>query len=366
MYDLAKMKEGFRNRRVSSYNPTGENRDRLEAIEPGETIILADIKGAGIINHIWFTMSPGPRQLSRNDIILRMYWDGNDEPSVVSPIGPFFGQGWNEQYNYASFALSSGPKDGTGLCSYFAMPFAKGARIEIENQADITIKAFYYYIDYLEVKELPNDMGRFHAWFNREITETLPEGETEWNSVGKQRANKDGSDNYVFADIKGKGHFVGLNYYVQCPTPMWYGEGDDMWFIDGEKQASLLGTGTEDFFNTAWCPKEPYQHIYFGYPRVNNDVGFLGRTHVYRFFIQDPIFFEKGLKATIEHGHNNCLTLDLATVAYWYQNKATAVPAIPDKASRKLKPMINSVMMHKWRHEWRKNKGNETDLWGNE
>ena len=92
--------EGFRNRRVSSYNPTGENRDRIEAIEPGETIILADIKGAGIINHIWFTMSPGPRQLSRNDIILRMYWDGNDEPSVVSPIGPFFGQGWNEQYNF--------------------------------------------------------------------------------------------------------------------------------------------------------------------------------------------------------------------------------------------------------------------------
>ena len=115
---------------------------------------------------------------------------------------------------------------------------------------------------------------------------------------------------------------MGLNYYVQCPTPMWYGEGDDMWFIDGEKQASLIGTGTEDLFNTAWCPKEPYQHIYFGYPRVNNDVGFLGRTHVYRFFIQDPVFFEKGLKATIEHGHNNCLTLDLATVAYWYQDKA--------------------------------------------
>lgn len=184
--------------------------------------------------------------------------------------------------------------------------------------------------------------------------------------MGKQTENKDGADNYVFADIKGKGHFVGLNYYVQCPTPMWYGEGDDMWFIDGEKQSSLIGTGTEDLFNTAWCPKEPYQHIYFGYPRVNNDVGFLGRTHVYRFFIQDPVFFEKGLKATIEHGHNNCLTLDLATVAYWYQDKATAVPTIPDKAGRKLKPMVNNVMMHKWRHEWRKNKGNKADLWGNE
>ncbi len=364
MYDLAKMKEGLRNRRVSSYDRTGNNRDHLKAIKPGETAVLADIKGAGVINHIWITMSPGPRQLSRNDIILRMYWDGSDEPSVVSPIGPFFGQGWNEQYNYASFALSSGPNGGTGLCSYFAMPFAKGARIEIENQTDVNIGAFYYYIDYVEMKELPKDMGRFHAWFNREITEALPEGETEWGSVGKQTENKDGADNYVFADIKGKGHFVGLNYYVQCPTPMWYGEGDDMWFIDGEKQSSLIGTGTEDLFNTAWCPKEPYQHIYFGYPRVNNDVGFLGRTHVYRFFIQDPVFFEKGLKATIEHGHNNCLTLDLATVAYWYQDKATAVPAIPDKAGRKLKPMVNNVMIHKWRHEWRKNKGNKADLWG--
>lgn len=99
------------------------------------------------------------------------------------------------------------------------MPFAKGARIEIENQTDVNIGAFYYYIDYVEMKELPKDMGRFHAWFNREITEALPEGETEWGSVGKQTENKDGADNYVFADIKGKGHFVGLNYYVQCPTP---------------------------------------------------------------------------------------------------------------------------------------------------
>ena len=96
MYDLAKMKEGLRNRRVSSYDRTGNNRDHLKSIKPGETAVLADIKGAGVINHIWITMSPGPRQLSRNDIILRMYWDGSDEPSVVSPIGPFFGQGWNE------------------------------------------------------------------------------------------------------------------------------------------------------------------------------------------------------------------------------------------------------------------------------
>lgn len=366
LYDLAKMKSGVRNRRVSSYDKSGNNRDHLKDIKPGETRTVAEIQGIGVINHIWITMALGPDRLNRNDVIIRMYWDGNDYPSVESPIGPFFGQGWNEQYNYAAFPLSAGPGNGTGLSSYFTMPFAKGARIEIENQTDETIGAFYFYVDYLEMKKLPEDMGRFHAWYNHELTEALPEGETEWGVTGKEGENNDGANNYVFADIQGKGHFVGINYYVHCPTPMWYGEGDDMWFIDGETTPSMIGTGTEDFFNTSWCPKETYSHPYFGYPRVNNDIGWLGRTHVYRFFVNDPVFFEKSLKATIEHGHNNNLTLDMATVAYWYQDKASVLPKAPTKAVRSLKPMINSTDIHKWRHEWRKNKGNSSTLWGNE
>ena len=87
-----------------------------------------------------------------------------------------------------------------------------------------------------------------------------------------------------------------------------------MIFIDGEEKASLLGTGTEDFFNTSWCPKTIFTHPYYGYARVNNDNGWLGRTHVYRFFISDPIYFEKSLKGTIEHGHNNNLTLDISVL----------------------------------------------------
>lgn len=366
LYDLAKIKKGVRNKRISSTDPAGGNSDMIRNIKPGETQVLADIKGSGVINHIWITISPRPDRLSRNDIILRMYWDGNDKPSVESPIGPFFGQGWNEQYNYASFPLSAAPDRGTGMSSYFTMPFANGARIEIENQADATIESFYYYVDYLEMDKLPKDMGRFHAWYNHELTEALPEGETEWEVVGKHRNNTTGADNYVFADIKGKGHFVGLNYYVHSPTPMWYGEGDDMWFIDGEMKPSLIGTGTEDLFNTSWCPKEAFCHPYFGYPRVNNDVAWLGRTHAYRFFINDPVFFETALKGTIEHGHNNNLTLDLATVAYWYQDKACALPPAPTKEERRLKPFIGQREIHKWRHEWRKSKGNGSKLWGNE
>lgn len=366
LFNLAKIKSGIRNRRISSTDPTGGNRDHLEPFQPGEKRTIATIEGAGIINHIWITMSPAPDQLSRNDIIIRMYWDGNEYPSVESPIGPFFGQGWNESYNYSSLLLSASPKNGTSMTCYFTMPFEKGARIEIENQSGKTIKAFYFYIDYIEMEEYPKDLGRFHAWYNHNLTAALPEGETEWGLTGKQYPNQTGEQNYVFVETTGKGHFVGINYYVHCPTPMWYGEGDDMWFIDGEKRPSLTGTGTEDLFNTSWCPKEQFSYPYFGAPRVNNDIGWLGRTHVYRFFITDPIFFEKSLKGTIEHGSNNNLTLDIATVAYWYQDSAAPLPLAPTKEQRALKPFINYKDMHRWRDAWRKSKGNNPYLWGNE
>ena len=366
LMELAKVKSGIKNRRISSTDQTGGNRDHLEPFEPGEKRSIAQINGTGIINHIWITISPPPGELSRNDIILRIYWDGNDYPSVESPIGPFLGQGWDERYNYASLPLAAGPENGTSLVSYFAMPFEKGARVEIENQTDKNINAFYFYVDYFEMEQLPEGMGRFHAWYNHNLTEALPEGETEWALTGEWKPNTQRERNYVMISTKGKGHFVGVNYYVHSPTPMWYGEGDDMWFIDGEKNPSLIGTGTEDFFNTSWCPKEPFSHPYFGYPRVNNDIGWLGRTHVYRFFISDPIYFEKEIKGTIETGHNNNLTLDLATVAYWYQDEAVSLPPAPTKEMRQPKPFINFMDMHRWRDAWRKAKGNDPRLWGNE
>ena len=360
---LTTIQEGVRNRRISSADKTGNNNDNVGPIKPGEKWSV-DIPGTGIINHIWFTIAP--MHIMRNDLIFRIYWDGRSTPSVESPIAAFFGNGWDEHYEYATLPLAVGPTNGTGLVSYFQMPFANGARLEIENQSDINIDCIYFYVDYVEMRKLPVGSGRFHAWYNHELTEALPEGETEWGLVGPMGNNVDGANNYLFADIKGKGHFVGINYYVHSPSTMWYGEGDDMIFIDGEEKASLLGTGTEDFFNTSWCPKTLFNHPYYGYARVNNDNGWLGRTHVYRFFVADPIYFEKSLRGTIEHGHNNNLTLDIATVAYWYQDKASVLPKAPTKEERSLKPMINSTDIHKWRHEWRKNKGNGATLWGNE
>ena len=366
MLSLTQIKNNVKTKRVSSYDKTGGNGDCWGGIKPGEKRTIMEVKGAGMINHIWITIAPEAGKLNRNDLIIRMFWDGNAYPSVESPIGPFFGNGWNETYNYSTLPLSVSPGWGKSYVSYFNMPFAKGAKIEIENQANVQIESFYFNIDYTEMPALPENTGRFHAWFNHEVTNALPTGENEWGLLGETGKNPKGKDNYIFADIKGKGQFVGVNYYVNNPSPMWYGEGDEMVFIDGDTIPTLNGTGTEDFFNTSWCPKELFQHPYFGYARVNDETGWLGHTHVYRYFITDPVYFDKSCKFTIEHGHNNNLTLDLASVAYWYQDKAMSLPAPQTKEERRYKPMIGASEIFKWRGAWRTENGNNSQLWGNE
>ncbi len=364
--DLTAIRDNVKNKRISSYDRTGGNKDFLAAIGDGEKRTIADIKGSGIITHIWITIAPPPGQLSRNDIILRMYWDGNDYPSVEAPIGPFFGQGWDESYAFTSLPLSANPVEGRALVSYFKMPFKTGARIEIENQTGEEIRNFYYFVDYLETP-VDEHTGYFHAWYNHQITKAPESGENEWGSLRmKEGVNPDGKNNYLILDTKGKGQFVGVNYYVNSPGPIWYGEGDDMFFIDGDEMPTLNGTGTEDYFNTSWCPKTAFCHPYFGYPRVNGTYGWMGRTHVYRFNIEDPVYFDKSLKFSIEHGHNNCLTLDLASVAYWYAEKPSTLQPIADKEARKFMPEISVTDINRWRDAWRKANGNDPQLWGNE
>jgi hypothetical protein len=366
--ELARLKPGVKNRRVSSYDVTGGNADHLGKVPAGTRRVIFDVKGAGIVNHIWITIAPPPPALSRRDILIRMYWDGETEPSVEAPIGDFFGQGWDESYPFAALPLAAGPREGRALVSYFAMPFARGARIEIENDADRDIDAFYYYVDYLELASLPADLGRFHAFYNHALTEAHPDGENEWSVLGPQGKNTSGARGYLIADIAGKGHYVGVNYYVDNPSPMWYGEGDDMFFVDGEPwPPSLHGTGTEDYFNTSWSPNVLFQHPFFGYARVNGGTGWLGRTHVYRFHVSDPVYFDKSLRFVIEHGHDDNLTLDLSSVAYWYQAEPhKTFPPLPSREARKPMPPIKETDIHLWRHEWRKAKGAGPRLWGNE
>lgn len=363
-----------RSKRISSYDRSGGNSDYVK-IGARETFTLAEMTGSGIVTHIWVTIS-SQDPLHRRNLVLRMYWDGQEHPSVESPIGDFFGQGWGMKYNFVSLPLAAAPKEGNALVCYFPMPYGKGARITVENESDIPIDNFYYYVDYEEHASISATNGRFHAWYHQELTKpksTDGDRENEWGLLGPTPKNPTDEFNYLFCEPEGRGHYVGVNYFVNCPTTVWYGEGDDMFLVDGEVwPGSAHGTGTEDYFNMSWCPDEHYLHPYFGLARAPGRLnesprcGWLGRTHVYRFHIEDPIRFSKSLRASIEAGHANVLTLEIASVAYWYQTlPGKPFPKLPGAKEREPMPEIGVVDMHRWRDEWRRKMGGGT-LWGNE
>ncbi len=356
----------YSSERISSYDRLGGNDDFI-VIPAKSKKVIAEIYGSGIIKHIWITLNSKDPMVRRN-VVLRMYWDKNSQASVEVPLGDFFGQGWGEEYTLNSAMLVVAPKKGKALNSYIPMPFGSAAKIEIENEADVDISNFYYYIDYEKWKEEPPTDLRFFAWWNRTITSpnTKSGKENEWALLEEtEKAPLEIKDQYVVLRTIGRGHFIGLNLYVDSPTPMWYGEGDDQIFIDSEKWPPRLhGTGTEDLFNTAWCPKEIFMHPNFGYPRVSEGMGWLGRTHLYRFWLESPLAFEKSFHFLLEHGHANALTLDLVSVAYWYQNlNFASLPPLPKKEFRQNQQEINFRHIHKWRDAYRSEKGK---VWGNE
>ncbi|MGI5895236.1 MAG: glycoside hydrolase family 172 protein [Candidatus Merdivicinus sp.] len=355
-------------RRISSFDKTGGNADRI-IIQPGETAEIASISGPGIIRHIWMTIG-SDEPMNRRNTIFRIYWDQEPNPSVLAPVGDFFGQGFGENYPFVSQYIAAAPVQGRGLSCYFPMPFRQHARITITNENTSWI-GLYFYIDY-EIPSSPlADAAYFHALWNREITASHNYAELESDEAGAHLRNPSDENNYRIADIVGKGHLVGIQYYVDNPTSCWYGEGDDMLLIDGEPwPGSHHGTGTEDFFNSAWCPNELYAHPYFGYAKVPSKIGWMGRTHCYRFFLEDPICFETSLRFSIEHGHANCLTLDLSSVAYWYQTEPHQPFAeILPRQQRENMPPISHRDVHKWRQAWlasMKEKESRPVYWGNE
>lgn len=360
--------KSYRNQRVSSADPTNGNDDFIK-ISKKKTVTIAEIKSRGVIKHIWMTLA-SKDPIARKNAVIRIYWDNHPHASVEVPLGEFFGQGWGEEYIMNSAPLVAAPKKGKSMNSYFPMPFESGARIEIENESDEDISNFYFYIDYEEWKEPLNSNLRFHAQWSRNVTKpnTTNGKENEWGLLGETEKTVFKKENYFSVlETEGKGQFVGLNLYVDSPTPLWYGEGDDLIFIDGNQtEANLKGTGTEDVFNTAWSPKEIFMHPYFGYPRVSDSVGWLGRTHLYRFWVESPIRFEKNFLFLLEHGHANSLTLDLIAVAYWYQGlNPKPMKVLPKKDSRSNKPEINFRHIHKWRDSFRSEKG-YGEIWGNE
>lgn len=292
-------------------------------IAPGETFELAQINGSGAINHIWLTPT-GKWRFS----ILRIYWDGQETPSVECPVGDFFCMGWNEYAQINSLPVCVNP--GSAFNCYWEMPFHRSCRITLENLNTETI-AIYYQIDY-SLFDTPDDIAYFHAQFRR--TNPLP-----YKQV------------YTILDgVKGQGHYVGTYMAWGVNNNIWWGEGEIKFYMDGDREfPTICGTGTEDYFCGSYNFEDPSTHKnykafstpYSGLPQIiTPDTLYHSqfRFGMYRFHITDPIYFQEELKVTIQAlgwrdgGRYLPRQDDISSVAFWYQTLPTAAfPPLPDK-----------------------------------
>jgi len=317
-------------KRSSSYDRSGANAD-MRPVAPGETLTVLDDSGPGAVTHIWFTIA-SPEAYHLKKLVLRMYWDSEAAPSVEAPIGDFFGLGLGDYFTFASLPLAVAPEK--ALNSWFVMPFHKHARITVTNEGEQKVAALYFNIDYRAcTRPLPADTFYFHAQYRQ----ALPtRGWTsDWKDNGDpkvdNKTNLSGEDNYVWMEASGRGQFAGVTMSVLQNQDFWWGEGDDMFFVDGEKTPSINGTGSEDYFLGAWDFGGGHS---FSYPLIGAHIvgeersG--GHSSLYRFHLDSPITFGKSFKATIEHGHANHRSDNFSSVAYWYQSEPhAAFPALP-------------------------------------
>lgn len=275
---------------------------------------LMDVKTSGIIQHMWFTVDSNRWR----DLILRIYWDEEAEPSVEAPLGDFFCNGWKTPTPILSLPINVNPTG--GFNSYFPMPFRKAAKITVENLAPVEVPGFFYAFNFAET-EIDADDAYFHAQFRR--TNPLKY-----------------MDDYVLIDgVKGRGHYVGTYMAWQQNSTGWWGEGEFKVFMDGDTDfPTICGTGTEDYFGGAWGFMDNFSAPFLGYPAGGID-GKPGHRHsLYRFHIMDPIRFSKELRVTMQaigwrsEGRYLPLQDDIASVVYWYQTEPHAkFPGIGDR-----------------------------------
>lgn len=300
-------------RRASSTNPDINSNGDSRVIKEGETLVLAELTGPGAITHFWNTIATQDPFAGRS-LVLRIYWDGMDRPSVESPLGDVFGVGHGAIANFHSLPVSVSSYGRSRTC-FWRMPFRKSAKVTLTNEArgygDVEV---YYYVDWEKLPSLPDDSLYFHARYNQAFPAT--------------------PGDYPILETKGRGNYVGTVYSVHQVKTGWFGEGDDHFYIDGEMKPSLCGTGTEDYFNDSWGfrPFVAPAHGVTLYEGV-----FAGdRLSAYRWHLADPVHFTNSLKFTIEH-RGSVVTDEgkklsssgvrpdwVSSVAFWYQTPAVA------------------------------------------
>ena len=285
-----------------------QKNDDFRRIAPGDSVVLMDHRGAGIVRRWWLTIAPRNHTAIQRRLIVRAYWDDETAPSVEVPVADFFGVGFGQWTDFVSVPLNM---TSGGYNAYWPMPFRRRGRIVVHNTSRDVVDRFYYNLDVERVDRLADDVLYFHAQFRRATTER-----------GRP---------VTLLEAEGRGHFVGTVLAMQ-PTrgrSLWYLEGNERVFVDGDTAPTVLGTGTEDYFSSGWYfDTGPYSAPYHGAP-IKDTLS--GRISAYRWHIEDPIFFARRLSFTIEHGGtNDAPGTDYSSVAYWYQTHPHApFPPLP-------------------------------------
>ena len=333
--ELRRGPEGDRNAGERRYDPLAEPRGDADVqsnwdnfnVPPGATHVLLDAEGPGVITHIWITfLGPEPEDWApqgsadHQELLLRMFWDGNPRPAVEAPLGDFFANCFGRRAEVISLPVIV--EDADSYNAFWRMPFRKSARIEIENQGRKPLSLLYFNIDWIKLDVLPADTPYFYAQYRQEYPV------------------RPGAD-YVLLETSGKGHYVGSVLGVRMRSPSWFGEGDEKIYIDGEARPSIWGTGTEDYFLSAWGLKRA-STPYFGVP-LYDEKDMDGHISAYRWHLHDPVVFNTGLKVTLEHmgwispdetpeyksTSWNEREDDYSSVAFWYQ---TGTPTFAERA----------------------------------
>ena len=349
--ELRRGPEGDRNSGERRYDPTADPRGDSDVrsnwdnfnVPPGATHVLLDAEGPGIITHIWITfLGPEPQgwapqgSADHQELMLRMFWDGNPRPAVEAPVGDFFANCFGRRTEVISLPVIV--EEGDSYNAFWRMPFRKSARIEIENQSTKPLSLLYFNIDWIQLDALPKDTPYFYAQYRQEYP---------------ARSGRD----YLLLETAGKGHYVGTVMGVRMRSPSWFGEGDEKIYIDGETKPSIWGTGTEDYFLSAWGLRMT-STPYFGVPyHDQRTIG--GHTSSYRWHLHDPIVFNTGIKVTLEHmgwispDENpeykstswNEREDDYASVAFWYQTgEPTFAERAPGADERRLPSLDRAIV----------------------
>jgi hypothetical protein len=295
-----------------------------------KTVVLAEITGPAKITMIHFAL-PMAMKLNR-DVLLRIYWDGEKDPSVDCPLVDFFCDPAGMKDNLCTALVNKR----RGWNAYFPMPFRKSARVELVYDGPLPASnplagqmPAYSYVLYRTLKSVPETTGYFHAYWHQESL-----------LLGKRA--------YPVLETKGPGKFIGWNITIRIPgssvKPGYPGgypvDENEKFYLDGESEPSVEFQGLEDSFGFSWAfPETQSMFPLTGY------FPFYGGACCYRFFTSDAITFQKSLRLEIGFGklEGGYVTefskpenrMQISTTAYWYQTEPhLAWSALPPAAGR--------------------------------